>query len=75
MDQGARYFLVRTSRDDVKRGEIVADAHRLEGIVAARWWSLAEIATTSEQVFPEDLCERLRGAIGSELESSLKATK
>jgi 8-oxo-dGTP diphosphatase len=60
IDQVERYFLVRTSRDDVRSGEIVADAHRLEGIVASHWWSLAEIETTSEQIFPEGLPERLR---------------
>ena len=59
INQVERYFLVRTSRDDVRFGEIVGDAHRLEGIVAAHWWSLAEIETRSEQVFPEDLRERL----------------
>jgi hypothetical protein len=41
-------------------GEIVRDAHRREGILAAHWWSLAEIETTSEHVFPEDLRQRLR---------------
>jgi hypothetical protein len=25
-----------------------------------RWWSLEDIDTTSEQVFPEDLAQRLR---------------
>jgi 8-oxo-dGTP pyrophosphatase MutT (NUDIX family) len=61
INQEERYFLVRTSRDDVRFGELVRDAHRLEGIVAAHWWSLVEIETTSEQVFPEDLGDRLRG--------------
>jgi 8-oxo-dGTP pyrophosphatase MutT (NUDIX family) len=55
------YFLVRVSREDLGLGEIVSDAHRREGIVAAHWWSLEEIETTSEQVFPENLCERVRG--------------
>ena len=55
INQVEHYFLVRTSRDDVKFGGAVADAHRLEGIVAAHWWSLAEIETTSEQIFPRDL--------------------
>ena len=59
--QVERYFLVRLSRDDLGLGENVSDAHRREGIVAAHWWSLEEIETTSEQVFPESLCERVRG--------------
>jgi hypothetical protein len=57
--QVEHYFLAHVSRHDVSLGETVGHAHRLEGIVAARWWSLEEIETTSEQVFPEDLCERL----------------
>ena len=60
INQVERYFLVRTSRDDVGVGEPVSDAHRLEGIVSAHWWSLAEIETTSDQVFPEVLRDRLR---------------
>jgi hypothetical protein len=36
------------------------DAHRREGIVATRWWSIEDIETTSERVFPENLCGRLR---------------
>lgn len=59
--QVEQYFLVRLSRVDLGLGDIVSDAHRLEGIVAAHWWSLEEIETTSEQLFPENLCERVRG--------------
>jgi 8-oxo-dGTP pyrophosphatase MutT (NUDIX family) len=54
------YFLLRLSRHEVAFGGTVREAHRLEGIVAARWWSLKEIETSSEEVFPEDLCERIR---------------
>jgi 8-oxo-dGTP pyrophosphatase MutT (NUDIX family) len=60
IQQVERYFLVHVSRDDVALGGVVADAHRREGIVAARWWSVEEIEVTSERVFPEDLFERLR---------------
>jgi 8-oxo-dGTP pyrophosphatase MutT (NUDIX family) len=59
--QVEHYFLMRLSQPDPALGHTVREAHRREGIVAARWWSLGEIETTSEQVFPEDLCERLRG--------------
>ena len=55
------YFLIRLSRPDTVLDHTVREAHRREGIVAGRWWSLEEIETTSEQVFPEDLCERLGG--------------
>jgi 8-oxo-dGTP pyrophosphatase MutT (NUDIX family) len=59
--QVERYFLMRLSRGDVTLDENVRDAHRREGILAARWWSLEEIEATSEQVYPDSLCERLRG--------------
>ncbi len=59
--QVERYFLVRLSSGDVVLDECVRKAHSLEGIVASRWWSLEEIEETPEQVFPEDLGERLRG--------------
>ena len=58
--QVEQYFLVRLTREDLGLGETVSDAHRREGIVAAHWWSLDEIETTSEQVFPKNLCERVR---------------
>lgn len=58
--QVERYFLMRVSRENVALGEIVREAHCREGVVAARWWSLEEIETTSERVFSQDLCERLR---------------
>jgi 8-oxo-dGTP pyrophosphatase MutT (NUDIX family) len=54
------FFLLRVLPGDVALGEQVREAHRYEGIIATRWWSLEEIETTSEQVFPEDLPQRLR---------------
>jgi ADP-ribose pyrophosphatase YjhB (NUDIX family) len=59
--QVEHYFLTRLSRRDLASGETAREAHRREGILAARWWSLEEIEATSERVFPENLCERLRG--------------
>ncbi len=58
--QVERYFLVRVSREEVPLGDTVRDAHRREGIIAARWWSCEEIAAAAEPVFPEDIRERLR---------------
>ena len=55
-----RYFLMRLSRADLVLGESAREAHRREGIVASRWWSLEEIERTTEEVFPVDLGERLR---------------
>ena len=59
--QVERFFLMRLSCGETELGGLVGEAHRREGIVASRWWSLEEIAATSEPIFPEDLGERLRG--------------
>ena len=58
--QEEHYFLLRIPRDEVALGPEVRAAHRQEGIVATQWWSLEDIETTSDQVFPEDLPQRLR---------------
>jgi 8-oxo-dGTP pyrophosphatase MutT (NUDIX family) len=58
--QKEHYFLLRIPPGEVALGAEVREAHRHEGIIATRWWSLEEIETTSEQVFPEDLPHRLR---------------
>jgi 8-oxo-dGTP pyrophosphatase MutT (NUDIX family) len=58
--QVEHYFLLRLLKPDPELGHTLREAHHLEGIVAVRWWSLEETKTTSERVFPEDLCERLR---------------
>jgi 8-oxo-dGTP pyrophosphatase MutT (NUDIX family) len=58
--QEEHYFLLRIAAGEVALGDEVREAHRHEGIVATRWWSLEDIDTTSEQVFPEDLAQRLR---------------
>jgi 8-oxo-dGTP pyrophosphatase MutT (NUDIX family) len=58
--QEEQYFLLRITPGDVSLGCTVREAHRLEGILAARWWSLEEIETSAERLFPEDLARRLR---------------
>jgi 8-oxo-dGTP pyrophosphatase MutT (NUDIX family) len=58
--QEEQFFLLRIRQGDVALGHEVREAHRHEGIIATRWWSLKDIETTSEQVFPEDLPHRLR---------------
>lgn len=62
--QDEQYFLLRVPAGDVALGHQVQAAHRHEGIMAARWWSLEELETTSEQVFPEDLPARVRELAG-----------
>ena len=58
--QAERYFLMRLSGTDANLGESVQEAHRREGIVASRWWSVEEVERTAEQIFPVDLARRLR---------------
>ena len=58
--QEEHYFLVRIAPGEVALGHEVREAHRHEGIIATRWWTLEDIDTTSEQVFPEDLAQRVR---------------
>jgi len=59
--QVEHFFLMRLSCGETAIVDSAGDAHRREGIVASRWWSLEEIAATSERIFPEDFGERLRG--------------
>jgi ADP-ribose pyrophosphatase YjhB (NUDIX family) len=58
--QEEHYFLLRVPRNEVALGSQVRAAHSQEGIVATRWWSPEEIESSAEQVFPEDLSQRLR---------------
>ncbi|CCD93764.1 conserved hypothetical protein [Bradyrhizobium sp. ORS 375] len=55
-----RYFLVRVGSADV------SSRHWTEleraAIAAQRWWRPAELAATTDQVFPEDILEMLRRA-------------
>ena len=58
--QEEHYFLLRIAPGELALGDEIREAHRQEGILATRWWSLEDIDTTSEQVFPENLAQRLR---------------
>ena len=41
----------------------VAEMHKREGIVEARWWSAPELERTSETVFPRDLAAKLSASL------------
>ena len=56
--QEEHYFLLRIAPGEVALGHEVREAYCQEGIIATRWWSLEDIETTPEQVFPEDLAQR-----------------
>lgn len=53
-----RFFVVRTASNVIFK-ELWTDLER-ESIADHRWWSPAELAQTTETVFPEDLLELLR---------------
>ena len=57
-DQTEHFFCVRTERFPVTDRGWSDIEHR--SVLGHRWWSVAELATTSEQVYPEGLVERLR---------------
>jgi len=57
--QHERFFLGRV---DVPRRELgpVAAMHASDGIAAWHWWTLTELGTTAEQIWPEGLADLIR---------------
>ncbi|MFY1669129.1 NUDIX hydrolase [Plantactinospora sp. WMMB334] len=62
--QEQHFFLARVARWVVDTAGF--DAIERETIDAHRWWSLDELARTTEGFYPTDLPELLRRALGSE---------
>lgn len=58
-----RYFVVRTAAIAISRAGWT-DLEK-EVMAAHRWWSPADLAATSETVFPEDLIAMLRVAVAT----------
>ena len=58
VSQSETFFLVTTESEVL--GPEVEATHRLERIREVRWWSLAEIESCREPLFPTDLADRLR---------------
>jgi ADP-ribose pyrophosphatase YjhB (NUDIX family) len=57
--QDERLFLARTGEAQREiRG--VAAMHAADGIAAWRWWTLAELDATDEQIWPADLAGLIR---------------
>ena len=52
-----RFFLGRSPAEELPRG--VEEDHAAEGITAARWWSVEELATSREEIYPRRLAELL----------------
>jgi ADP-ribose pyrophosphatase YjhB (NUDIX family) len=58
--QHERLFLARTDRTRRELGDVAA-MHASDGIAAWRWWTLAELDTTAEVVWPAGLAGLIRG--------------
>lgn len=62
------FFATVCERDQPRLAGVTADELRL--MREARWWSVDELAQTTERVYPQAICEVLPGA-----RSALNATK
>jgi len=61
--QHERFFLARVARARRGLGEVAA-MHDSDGIAAWRWWTLAEMDSTAEAIWPAGLADLIRGALG-----------
>jgi ADP-ribose pyrophosphatase YjhB (NUDIX family) len=60
--QHERLYLARTSQPRRRLGD-VAQMHAADGIAAWRWWTLAELESTAEVVWPENLADVIRNLL------------
>ena len=61
--QRERLFLARTGQVRRQLGAVAA-MHASDGITAWRWWTLPELDTTAELVWPRGLAALIRGTLG-----------
>jgi 8-oxo-dGTP pyrophosphatase MutT (NUDIX family) len=61
--QEQSFFLLRVASWDVPTDAL--DPAEEHYIYEHRWWSLGDLATTDETVYPRDLAQTLRGILGS----------
>jgi ADP-ribose pyrophosphatase YjhB (NUDIX family) len=60
--QHERHYLARTSQPLRRLGD-VAQMHALDGIAGWRWWTLAELESTAEVVWPAELPDLIRNIL------------
>jgi ADP-ribose pyrophosphatase YjhB (NUDIX family) len=60
--QQERFFLARVPAARRELGEVAA-MHVSDGIVAWRWWTLAEMDSTEEDIWPPGLADLIRGVL------------
>jgi len=61
--QQERFFLARVPVARRGLGEVAA-MHVSDGIAAWHWWTLAEMDSTEEDIWPAGLAELIRGVLG-----------
>ena len=61
--QHERFFLARVASARRGLGEVAA-MHVSDGIAAWRWWTLAEMDSTAEAIWPPGLADLIRGVLG-----------
>jgi 8-oxo-dGTP pyrophosphatase MutT (NUDIX family) len=59
--QHERLYLARTDQHERVIGDVAA-MHAADGIAAWRWWTLAELDNTDEQVWPPGLADLIRAS-------------
>jgi ADP-ribose pyrophosphatase YjhB (NUDIX family) len=60
--QHERLFLARTGQVRRNLGDVAA-MHASDGIAAWRWWTLAELDSTTELIWPKGLAALIRGVL------------
>jgi hypothetical protein len=63
--QHERHYLARTDQPGRALGD-VAQMHASDGIAAWRWWSLAELDSTAEVIWPAELADVIRKVLAEE---------
>jgi ADP-ribose pyrophosphatase YjhB (NUDIX family) len=61
--QHERFFLGRVQTARRELGEVAA-MHDSDGIAAWRWWTLAEMDSTAEVIWPSGLADLIRSLLG-----------
>ena len=61
--QYERFFLARVEKARRELGEVAA-MHASDGIAAWRWWTLAEMDSTGEVIWPRGLAGLIRNLLG-----------
>lgn len=60
--QDERLYLARTAAARRRIGDVAA-MHAADGIAAWRWWTLAELESTAEDIWPADLAAIIRASL------------